>query len=252
MEPAGKPGGARPLDRRPGRRGSGAEPGAGSPAFPMEPGTACLRLLFTDRCWTRGGRADLMEIAELLDRCRRGDPLAWEFLVRQHQGRVYGLALHYLGDPEEARDAAQDVFVRIYRNLDATVRSATFVPWMIRIARNACIDRLRRRRARPVVSAVPVEEFGNLSAPTPAPDRLWHQNRRRSMIREALDRLSPINREVILLKEIQGLSLEEVAETLGVPVGTVKSRSSRARIELAKQILSSHEEEALALGGEDP
>ena len=76
----------------------------------------------------------------MLERCRRGDELAWEALVRAHQSRIYGLTFHYLGSSEEARDLTQDVFVRIYKGLDSCTEAAHFVPWTIRITRNACID----------------------------------------------------------------------------------------------------------------
>lgn len=191
-----------------------------------------------------------MEQTELLERCRRGDALAWEALVRNHQGRVYGLALHYLADAEEARDAAQEVFVRVYRNLDETTRPPTFIPWLVRITRNACIDRLRRRRARPPTSSVPVEEFSALRSAGPDPDQVWRRSRRRALVHAALERLSPVNREMILLKEIEGLTLEEVAEALRIPIGTAKSRSSRARLELARAILAAGGG-AVAPGGDE-
>jgi RNA polymerase sigma-70 factor (ECF subfamily) len=179
-----------------------------------------------------------MELTELLERCRNGDGLAWEGLVRRYQGRIYGIAYYYTGNPDEARDLAQEIFVRIYQRLDACSNDETFVPWMVRLARNACIDRLRRMKARPPAAGIPVEEMFDLKSPVPDPAEQYRIDSRKQLVHRALQKLSQINREIILLKEIQGLSLEEVSETLKIPVGTVKSRSNRARIELARQVMA--------------
>ena len=178
-----------------------------------------------------------MDTATLLARCREGNELAWEALVRQHQARVYGIALHYLGDAEDARDTAQEIFVRIFKNLDRCPDADRFVPWMIRIARNACVDQLRRRRARPPGRDIPVAEAIDLAAAAPDPAQAWAAASRRNLVQRPLHALGRLSQEVLLLKEIHGLSFEEVAEILDVPVGTVKSRSNRARLELARKVL---------------
>ena len=178
----------------------------------------------------------MAEVTSLVERCRQGDPLAWEALVRQFQTRVYGVAYHYLRDPEEARDLAQDVFVKVYRRLDSFVGDA-FLPWLLRMARNGAIDRLRRIKARPPASDVPIEESVELPAPGPTPETAWVTDTRKQLVHRALGRLSDKNREIILLKEIQGFHLEEIATMLDLSIGTVKSRSHRARLELAKQVV---------------
>ncbi|MFQ5601450.1 MAG: RNA polymerase sigma factor [Candidatus Krumholzibacteriia bacterium] len=179
-----------------------------------------------------------MDLATLLERCRDGNELAWEALVRQHQSRVYGLALHYVGDAEEARDVAQVIFVRIYQNLDRCTDASRFVPWMIRIGRNACIDHLRRRKARPPGRDIPAVEMRDLASSDPGPEERLHRDSRQRLLHLAIQALSDLNREIILLKEIQGLSLEEIASMLNVPLGTAKSRSNRARLELARKVLA--------------
>jgi RNA polymerase sigma-70 factor (ECF subfamily) len=178
----------------------------------------------------------LADVTSLVERCRQGDPLAWEALVRQFQTRVYGVAYHYLHDPEEARDLAQDVFVKVYRRLDSFVGEA-FLPWLLRLTRNGAIDRLRRIKARPPASDVPVEDSVQLPAPGPTPETAWVSDMQKQLVHKAMGRLSDKNREIILLKEIQGLHLEEIARMLGVSIGTVKSRSHRARLELAKHVV---------------
>ncbi|UCE02815.1 MAG: sigma-70 family RNA polymerase sigma factor [Candidatus Latescibacterota bacterium] len=179
-----------------------------------------------------------MDLATLLQRCRGGDELAWEALVRQHQSRVYGVALHYVGNAEDARDVAQEIFVRIYKKLDSCSEASRFLPWMLRIARNACIDHIRRRRARPPRHDIPAQEMNDLASSAPGPEEQWREDSRKRLLHLAIQKLSELNREIILLKEIQGLSLEEIASMLDIPVGTVKSRSNRARLELARKVVA--------------
>jgi len=172
----------------------------------------------------------------VLERCRDGDQLAWEALVREFQGRVYGIACHYVGNSEDARDVAQEVFVRIYRNLAPDIDKQRFVPWMIRVCRNACIDHLRRRRARP--QALDDQAQTKLVDGRQNPEEQWAANSRKRLIYRAMQQLSRLNREIILLKDILDLPLEQISSMLKVPLGTVKSRSNRARIELAEKVLA--------------
>lgn len=177
-----------------------------------------------------------MDPVELIKRCQQGDELAWEVLVRQHQGRICSIAYTYVGDQDEALDLAQDIFVRVFNRLDSCSDPEKFISWLVRIARNACIDHLRRRKARPPRRDIPAEEMTALSDKRPTPeDDLLHSDRQR-LVHKALQELSEINREIIVLKDIQGLPLEEIAQMLDAPLGTIKSRSSRARVELAQVI----------------
>ena len=177
-----------------------------------------------------------MDEASSIRLVRRGDPLAWEAFVRQHQGRVFGLAYHYTAHAEDARDLTQEVFVRIYQNLDRIPEAEGLVGWLVRLTRNACIDFLRRRKARPPAWDLPVEEVFALACAEPGPEAAHLAAARRRGVHQALRELTDLNREMILLKEIQGLTLEEIARLLGVPLGTVKSRSNRARLELADKL----------------
>ena len=174
-----------------------------------------------------------MEVATLIDRCRQGDGLAWEALVRLYQGRVYSVAWHYMRDSEEARDMAQEIFIRVYRKLDTFHGGETFLPWMMKLARNVCLDRLREKAARPPLSDVPVDDGLQLPDRGPSPEESTEASARRRLLYSALERISDKGREMILLKEIQGLKLEEISDLLQIPIGTVKSRSNRARFELA-------------------
>ncbi len=178
------------------------------------------------------------DLGGLIEACRGGDALAWETLVRRFQARIYGLARHYVRDPEEARDLAQDIFVRIYRKLGGFQGGDAFVPWMLRVARNCCIDRIRRLEARPPAHDVPADEARDLVARDPTPESAGDASERRRMIERALAALGHDHREVLILKEIQGLRVEEISSMLGVPSGTVKSRAARARAELARVIVA--------------
>jgi len=179
-----------------------------------------------------------MELATLLERCRQGDELAWEAFVRQYQRRIYSLATCYATDADDARDLAQDVFVRLYRTRRQWSDAATFMPWMIRVARNVCLDRVRARRVRPPATDIPADELADLAATTGNPDEDYRANARRTLFYRALKKLTGISREIILLKEIQGLAIEEIASMLHIPIGTVKSRSNRARLDLARSVLA--------------
>ena len=157
--------------------------------------------------------------------------------MRLFQGRVYSLAFHYLRNADEARDAAQETFLRVYRGLDR-YSGETFVPWLLRIARNCCLDRLRRISTRPPASDVHAEDAHGLESATPGPEEAFIRDASHKLVYRAMAGMSQRGREIILLKEIQGLSFPQIAEMLGQPVGTVKSRSNRARTELARRVLA--------------
>lgn len=182
------------------------------------------------------GDPGTLDLDLLLQRCRRGDALAWEALVRLFQGRVFGLARFYLRDREDARDVAQEAFIRIYRNLDSFEGGSNFTAWALRITRNCAIDRLRRIEARPPTTELPDDDsLAAMPGTASAFDDPVGENRQ--LLDRAMKLLSAAHREMILLKDIQGLEQHEIAEMLSLPLGTVKVRASRARVELARRIL---------------
>jgi len=178
------------------------------------------------------------ELDILLSRCRQGDDLAWEALVRRFEARIYGFALHYLRDPEDARDAAQEIFIKMYQHLSGIRDGRTFVPWMLRLTRNCCIDRIRSRKARPHDFLATADEGAEYTSMDPSPEETLIEDARRSLLYRALATLTAANREIVLLKDIEQLKLEDISARLGVPLGTVKSRSNRARSELARAVRS--------------
>jgi RNA polymerase sigma-70 factor (ECF subfamily) len=178
------------------------------------------------------------DLDTLLLRCRQGEALAWEVLVRRFESRIYGFALHYMQDPEEARDAAQEIFVKMYQHLDGVRDGRTYLPWMLRLARNCCIDRIRSRKARMHERTRDEGSAAEPASTDASPEGALLEEGRRALLYRALATLNAANREILLLKDIRELSLTDIATRLGLPMGTVKSRSNRARAELAKAVRS--------------
>ena len=181
----------------------------------------------------------------LLSRCRQGDALAWEALVRRYQARIFGFALHYLRDHEEAKDVAQDIFVKMYQHLGSVRDGRTYLPWMLRLARNCCIDRIRSRKARAHDQVTTTDDAVERASLEASPEESLIANVRRALLHRALATLTATNREIVILKDIQQLRLSDISTRLGLPLGTVKSRSNRARLELAKAVRSLEAAEAV-------
>lgn len=193
-----------------------------------------------------------LELSDILERCHAGDELAWEALVRRFQGRIYSIAWSYTGNPDDARDLSQDIFVRVYATRRQWPAADGFVPWLVTTSRNLAVDFLRRRRARTAATEVGLDAVADLSGGAEDPEQQMSASRRKSIVWQALRRLTHLSRETIVLRDIQGLSLEEVAAALRIPIGTAKSRTSRARIELAQHVfaLTGRAEPPAATGGE--
>jgi RNA polymerase sigma-70 factor (ECF subfamily) len=181
---------------------------------------------------------DATDLTPLVERCRTGDALAWEAFVRQLQGRLFALAYSYAGDREDARDLAQEIFVRLYEARSHWPSGDEFLPWLFRVARNRSVDYLRRRSVRRPAVAVDDAEIGELPDSAPGAEAQAIEADRRSLLRAALKGLSAINREIVVLRDVHGLDIRQVASILGIPLGTVKSRASRARVELAERVLA--------------
>ncbi len=178
-----------------------------------------------------------MELPELLDACLRGDELAWEALVRRYQGRILGLTTGYVGNGEDARDLAQEIFVKIYRHLSSCRGAESFEAWMLQVGRSTCLDHLRRRKVRPPAQDLPAEELRDLADSAASGEERARMNARRRLVQRALSHLDVTHREILVLRDIEGLGFEEIAAVLQVPVGTAKSRSHRARLALAEKIV---------------
>jgi len=182
--------------------------------------------------------ADWSEIgvreAELIQRCAAGDDTAFAELVAEHQRMVVQLAMNLLGDRDEAMDLSQDVFIRVFRTIGQFRGQSALRTWIYRIAVNQARNRhrfwRRRRRSDQVSIDAHVEAHGEFRCGAESgPDRILAQKELAARLQGALDALPFDQRTAIVLREVDGLSYEEIAFSLGVAVGTVKSRLTRAR-----------------------
>jgi RNA polymerase sigma-70 factor (ECF subfamily) len=186
----------------------------------------------------------------LLDRCRRGDPEAFARLVALHEGMVFNLAARLLGNAEDARDVAQDVFLLTYRRLGQFEGRSSLRTWLYRVTVNQAYNRRRWWRRRRREREQPLEDLATgRAAPRLADDRpsanpfeVARRRERARRVQEGLLGLSFPHRAVLVLREIEGLSCEQIAGALGVAEGTVKSRLSRARAALRERLADLVEE----------
>ena len=166
-------------------------------------------------------------------RALAGDTGAFASLVRRHQGRVFGFILRMTGMRDEAMDLTQDTFMKAWQALPGWRPDARFGTWLLQIARNAALDALRRRQA---VQFAPLDDALAVADLRPGPEEIFAQGQRRARLEATLARLPDEQREILLLREIEGLSYGELAEVLGVQEGTVKSRLARARAALSERL----------------
>ena len=191
------------------------------------------------------------EIDLLIARCLNADQAAWDTIVRLYRRKVFNIAYTFVGRHDEAEDLTQDVFVKVFKSLKTFDRRANFSTWLISVSRNLCIDHYRSvRREREAVNLdVDVRTLARPAGGDNAEAMLEHRDRA-AILRAALDTLTPSLRAAVLLRDIQELSYQEIADRLGVPEGTVKSRINRGRTELARQIarLREHQEAVTKTG----
>lgn len=179
----------------------------------------------------------------LVQSCAAGDEQACTRLVADHQRMVYQLSLHLLGDSQEALDLSQEVFLRVFRTLSQFRGQSALRTWIYRIVVNQASNRQRwwrrRHRSQQVPLEAHVEAHGDLPDNRGAimPDRLLGQKEAASVVWRALDKLPFDQRAVIVLREIDEMSYDEIADSLGVAVGTVKSRLARAREQLRETLV---------------
>ena len=179
-----------------------------------------------------------MTVEELVRAAAKGRTDAFEELVRLHEKKVYALTLRMCGNPEDARDAAQEAFLSAWRGLPSFRGEAGFSTWLYRLASNAAIDQLRRNRRQREEDSL---DAGEMDAPdqSPGPQEAAEGSELQRAVADGLASLSEDHRRILLLREYQQLSYDEIAQTLDMDLGTVKSRISRARRALRKILLES-------------
>jgi RNA polymerase sigma-70 factor (ECF subfamily) len=196
--------------------------------------------------------AQTATVDELIARCLTGDQQAWEQIVRLHRRKVFNVAYKFVGKHDEAEDLTQDIFLKIFKSLDTFDRRANFQTWLISVSRNLCIDHYRsvRKERETIDRDVDPGDLAPVSTEISPYAALEHRDRV-TLLKEALSTLPETLRTAVMLRDIRELSYQEIADSLQLPEGTVKSRINRGRTELARQIkrLRTQYEEAAARGG---
>jgi RNA polymerase sigma-70 factor (ECF subfamily) len=176
---------------------------------------------------------------DLVARCRSGDEGAWRELVSRHTRRVFGVAYRFTGRVDEAEDLTQEVFVKVYQSLDRFREAeGAFPTWLRTVARNQAIDHYRRRRQERLRTA---DDAALDLLPAPGGDsplRALERDERAGLVQRMLRALPEELRQPVILCDLEEMPYDEIAATLGLPLGTVKSRINRGRLELAKRLRS--------------
>ncbi|MGH9404887.1 MAG: RNA polymerase sigma factor [Terriglobia bacterium] len=186
---------------------------------------------------------------DLVARCLAGDDSAWEALLGTYHRKVYNLCYRFTGNVTESEDLTQEIFIKIFQALAAfDPRQAQFSTWLNRISRNHLVDHYRRTRHDRAAASLDDEEqdIQPRAGPSSDPRAQVESRERTELVQNALQHLSPDMREVVILRDLQGMEYAEIALVLNVPEGTVKSRINRGRLELAgvlRRILKSERPE---------
>jgi RNA polymerase sigma-70 factor, ECF subfamily len=179
-----------------------------------------------------------LEAAELVRAFRQGDHQAFNRLVTLYQKKIYNLALGYVKQEDEAKDLTQDIFVTVFRQIDKLNDESKFGAWLYQLAINHCRNRYQKLRRRGFFSNYSLDDQDNnlhLSSGT-TPEKNYERQNISRLVREAIATLAPAEKEIILLRDLQELSYEEISEILDLPMGTVKSKLNRARLALKNRL----------------
>lgn len=184
-------------------------------------------------------------IDALIERCLAGDETAWNAIVRANWRRVFNIAYKFVGRHSEAEDLTQEVFIKIFRSLRTFDRRANFQTWLFSVSRNLCIDHYRSLRKEREVMNLDID--ADTLSPTSSSINqfgLLEQRDRVTLLRIALEGLTPMLKQAVVMRDLQELTYQDIADQLRVPEGTVKSRINRGRAELARRIARLQEEQA--------
>ena len=176
---------------------------------------------------------------ELITDCLNGQTSAFGLLVARYQNRLFNTLVNVLGSAEDARDVAQDAFIHAFQKLHTFHGRSAFYSWLFRIALNSAISQKRKQRRTPVSIDAARDQSGIEPAdghPATQPEFALETSERQNLVRSALAELSEEHRVVLILKEMEGLKYEEIAAIVECPVGTVRSRIHRARLEMREKL----------------
>jgi RNA polymerase sigma-70 factor, ECF subfamily len=185
----------------------------------------------------RNGGVVALPDAELIERCLARENDAWSEIVARYRRRVFHIAYKFTSKHDQAEDLTQDIFVKLLRSLDKFHRDADFGTWLTSVARHYCIDDYRARKREREVLVDDLVAFDHAPAASGNPHRALEDRDTKTLLRRGLDQLAPKLREAVVLRDLQGLTYQEMAVRLGLPEGTVKSRINRGREELARRLL---------------
>lgn len=181
---------------------------------------------------------------ELLRRSKEGHVSSFEELISVHQQKVYNIALRMLANEQDAFDASQEVFIKVYKNLDKFQENSSFSTWLYRITTNTCLDMIRKNKDKKNDISIDSQvEFEDGEASFQLEDKNADveeeilKKERRQALYEAIQQLNDEHKKMIVLRELQGMSYQEIAEITGANIGTVKSKINRARISLKNSLL---------------
>lgn len=180
-----------------------------------------------------------IEIEDIIKRLKTDDTEAWNMLVNSFSKKVYNLALNFAGNKDDAADITQEIFLKIYNNIDKFEEERNFSSWVMKLSKNYCIDYWRKNKN----SRQNVELDENIYANSVhdqalTPEDSLIKNNEITYLRNKLQQLAPDLRSLIIMRDIQDYSYQEISENLDIPLGTTKSRINRARLKLAKLILN--------------
>jgi RNA polymerase sigma-70 factor (ECF subfamily) len=183
----------------------------------------------------------------LLERSKAGDIAAFEMLVEAYQKKIFNLAFRMIGNYDDAGDLAQEALIRVYKSIAGFKAQSSFSTWIYRITTNVCLDEIRKRKNKKVLSLdeeIHVEDGEmqrQIESDDPLPEEVFEREELRQIVGDAIASLPEEQRTVLTLRDLQGLSYEEIADILDCPGGTVKSRINRARQALKNALLTKRE-----------
>jgi len=179
-----------------------------------------------------------MEIEDIVANLKAGNPRAWNMLIDKYSKTVYNMALNFAGNRDDANDITQDIFLKVYNNIDKYHEEKSFNSWLLRLSKNYCIDYWRKNKTnRQKVELDDGIYNENVHDEVDTPEDTTIKNNDINFLREKLQLLPPDMRALVIMRDIQNYSYQEIAGHLEIPLGTTKSRINRARVKLAKIIL---------------
>jgi RNA polymerase sigma-70 factor (ECF subfamily) len=175
-----------------------------------------------------------MNLSKVVEKCKDGDSEAWNMIIDKYSKRIYNIALNFAGNGDDAADITQDIFLKVYNNIEKFKEEKNFHSWILKISKNYCIDYWRKNKMN--VNRVDLDD--RLIREERTPEDSVVKEFDIMVLRDRLLLLEPDLRLLLIMRDIQDFSYQDIADYLNIPLGTVKSRINRARIKLAKIYLN--------------